>query len=522
MNSSFIKKIICFSSVSLLAQVVIAASGDNVPTSKNIEIRKLEERIAILEYKQKEQVKNAPIDPVLALPQAYFRPKYNTAPVYNQDLAMLKMRKAFDSEIKDRKITPLPYPRIELGGSVIGVASLSKPPNTPPINGRTQTDINLAGANFDVNAEIIDALLGNMRISYDPNGPERIGLLNTRIIKPDTVTTRIANSNIFLNTAFLTLGDLNKSPVYLTGGQLFLPFGEYGSSLLTSPFPARLGRMKQRPILVGFEPRFLPGFNASAFIFKGDSFVNQNSGIVNNGGANISYTHSNDWFSITTAGSYIVNIADAGGMQNTGASTIVSDAGNTVDNDFLDEEDLEDIDDDDTPPTPNFRGFGTNERLERRVPAVDARARMKLKNLPFSFYGEMVQPTRSFAANNASFTSNFSEGDNLLGATPSAWNAEGTIHFAMFDNPSSFTLGYGHSSQALTFNLPQSTRGVTLRTTFKKVITCALGYQYDRAYPYGSYGTGQNFKDFGPLPARANQFVGTNTKTVTGQVIAKF
>ncbi|RUR05555.1 LbtU family siderophore porin [Legionella sp. km772] len=483
MNSSFIK-MMCLSSVSLLAQAVMAASNENVPTSKNIEIRKLEERMAILEHKQKEQVKNQPIDPVLALPQAYFRPKYNTAPVYNQDLAMLKMRKSFDNEIKDRNMTPLPYPRIELGGSVIGVAGLSKPPNAPPINGRTQTDINLAGANFDVNSEIMDYLLGNMRISYDPNGPDRIGLLNTRTIKADTINTRIANSNIFLNTAFLTLGDLNKSPFYLTGGQLFLPFGEYGSSLLTAPFPARLGRMKQRPILLGFEPKFLPGFNASAFIFKGDSFVNQNSGVVNNGGANLSYTLSNAWFSLTTAGSYISNIADAGGMQNTGPSTIVSDAGNTVDNDFLDEEDLDELDED-TPPTPNFRGFGTNERLERRVPAVDARARLKLKNLPFSFYGEMVQPTRSFAANNASFTPNYSDGDNLLGATPSAWNAEGTIHFTMFENPSSFTLGYGHSSQALTFNLPQSTRGVTLRTTFKKVLTCSLGYQYDRAYPAG-------------------------------------
>ena len=521
MNSCFIR-IMCLSSVSLIAQGVLAASSANVPSSKNIEIRKLEERIAILEYKQKEQIKNQPIDPVLALPQANFRPKYNTAPVYNQDLAMLKMRKSFDKEIKDRKITPLPYPRIELGGSVIGVALLSKPPNAKPIFGRTQTDINLAGANFDVNSEIMDALLGNMRISYDPNGPERLGLIGTSTIRPDTISTRIANSNIFLNTAFLTLGDLNKSPLYLTGGQLFLPFGEYGSSLLTAPFPARLGRMKQRPILLGFEPRFLPGFNASAFVFKGDSFVNNNSGIVNNGGANVSYTHSNDWFTVTTAGSYIVNIADAGGMQNTGPSTIVSDAGNTVDNSFLDEEDFDEFDDTSAPPTPNFRGFGANERLERRVPAVDARARVKIKNLPFSFYGEMIQPTRSFAANNASFTPNYSDGDNLLGATPSAWNTEASIHFSMFNNPSSFTLGYGHSSQALTFNLPQNTRGVTLRTTFKKALTCSIGYQYDRAYPIGTFATGQTLPGYGPLPVKANQFVGTNTKTATAQIIAKF
>ncbi|WP_233586839.1 hypothetical protein [Legionella sp. km772] len=42
------------------------------------------------------------------------------------------------------------------------------------------------------------------------------------------------------------------------------------------------------------------------------------------------------------------------------------------------------------------------------------------------------------------------------------------------------------------------------------------------AYPVGSYATGQSLPGFGPLPARANQFVGTNTKTATAQVIAKF
>jgi hypothetical protein len=493
------------------------AAATNAPMSKNIEVRKLEERIAILEHKQTEQAKNAPIGPALSLPQANYRPKFNTAPVYNQDLAMLEMRKGFDKEIKDREITPLPYPRIEIGGSVIGVASMSKPPSVTPLNGRTQTDINLAGANLDVNAEILDALLGNLRISYDPNGPERINF-DAIELKPDSIHTRIANSNIFLNTAFLTLGNLDKSPFYFTSGQLFLPFGEYGSSLLTAPLPARLGRMKQRPMLLGFEPSFLKGFNASVFAFKGDAYEQQNTGVVNNGGANVSYTVSHSLFKLTTAGSYIANIADAGGMQNTGPSTIVSDAGNTVDNDFLDEEDLDDIDDSEPATVRSFRGFGVNEALERRVPAVDARARLKLEKLPLSFYGEIILPTRSFAANNVSFNTNYDEDEdeNLLGATPSAWNVEGTWEFTLFNNPSGLTLGYGRSSQALAFNLPLYTEGVTFKTAFKKAFVFSVGYQYDTAYPLDTYSTGQK------VATKSNNFVGTITRTVSAQLTAKF
>lgn len=483
--------------MSLISQAIIAAPS-NISSTKNTKQLSLEQRLTLLEKKQKSR----PIDPVLALPQANYRPKYNTAGVYNQDLTLLQMRQKFNKKMRKNRIKPMPYPHIELGGSVIGVASMNKPPMAPPLNGRSQSDINLAGANIDMNAEIINALMGNLRISYDPRPPERIST--------ETITTRPVNSNIFLNTAFLTLGDLNRSPVYLSMGQLFLPFGEYGSSLLTAPLPARLGRMKQRPILLGFEPKFLPGFNASLFTFKGDAYVGNNSGVVDNGGGNISYTLTHSLFSLTTAGSFISNIADAGGMQNTGSSTIVTDAGEDADNNFLDEED----EGEDT--VFNFRGFGIQggEDLLHRVPALDARARLKLKNVPLSFYAEYLRPTTAFAPEDVAFS--YDDGETMLGATPSAWNAEGSWNFTVFNNPSAFTIGYGHSSQALTFNLPQSTRGLTLKTTIKKVVTCSLGYQYDMAYPVGSFATGEG------LEAKANKFVGTRTKTLTLQVNAKF
>ncbi len=492
-----VKRVVSISSVTFAASFVLSSAAVGATAE---EYRQLEERVKILEHKQHEDMKNTPVDPVLSLPQVNLRPKYNSAGVYNQDLAMLKMRRSYESELKERHITPLPYPRMELGGSIIGIGTVRRPPDAPPLNGRTQSDLNLAGANVDLNGDLTDAVLGNIRISYDPNPPEKIA--------DNTIITRVSASRIFLNTAFLTWGDLNRFPFYLTAGQLFLPFGEYGTSMLTAPLPARVGRMRQRPILLGYQSQAIPGLNAQFFGFKGDSFIGKGSGTVDNGGGNIAYTFSVPFFKLHTGASFISNIADAGGMQNTGPSTIVSDAGEFVDNDFLDDDEEEDSEAVDSGPLTNFRGFGANESIQHRVPAWNGRAKLDMMVLPISFYGEIVRPSRKFAVENMSF--------NDMGARPSAWHGEGSYRFTFWDIPTTIAAGYGRSNQALALNMPLWSSGVTMRMKFKRIISVALGYQYDQAYSDGSFATGQE------LPVNANKFVGTRTRTLTAQLNARF
>lgn len=503
------KKLLCMSVIPLITQVAIAATpatNSHQTGSKQrnalphqqvtkpyrpTSIRMLEERIRVLEHKQKTEAKNKVIDPVLALPQVNLREKYDTAPTYNNDLALLQMRERYYKQLIRRHIEPIPYPRIELGGSIIGLGSYRKPANIPPRNGRPQSDINLSGANLNVTSEIMSALMGALRISYNPNGAERLD--------ETTITTRVANSSIFLNTAFLTLGDLNRLPFYLSVGQMFLPFGEYGSSLMAAPLTARLGRFRQRPILLGFQQPG-SGFNASIFAFSGDTYVGPNSSTVNNSGANIGYGFNSKIITFNTGVSYIHNIADSGGMQNTGASAIVTDAGEFVDNDFVEL--------DDGGPLIAFRGFGAFPQLVNNVPAYNARARIGIVPLHLSFYGEFVRPTTAFDVENLSF--------NDFGARPSAWNAEGTFKFNIVQMQSSITVGYGKSAQALALNLPNSSWGISFRIKPHKYISCGMGFTFDKAYPLDTDATGQG------LTVPGLKFLGTNTKTLNAQVNARF
>lgn len=523
------------------------------PKSSNdlISLKELQQRIAVLEHKQRQEVKSRVIDPVLALPQVNLRSKYDTAPIYNQDQAMLIMRKNYEREIIRNGIRPIPMPRIEVGGNLVALALRNTGPNAPPIDGAIQSDIQLSGANLNITSEILQYCLGALRISYNPLAPFRFD----PTYNAGYINTRVDNSNIYLNTGFITLGDLAKAPVYLSLGQMFLPFGEYGSSLATAILPARLGRFRQRTILFGVkQPGKDTGWDFQAFAFKGDTRTGVNpdqisenpvsnrvtakggtSGVIDNGGLNIGYKGKIGGIGFSSGFSYVLNIADSGGMQNAGASTIVNNGGELIDNNFLDNEDLDEIEFEPLPNTPTytFAGFGADRNfLIHGVPAVDFRGKINFENLPISFMGEIVGCTRAFDSINLSYNSNyfdlvdngFSSRDITLadaqtvlwGAKPVAWHLEGTYKFGVWGVPSALTIGGGQSLQAMALNLPASIMLGTLRFNFKRWLSLAVNYMYQAAYPKNAIGTGEL------QPSTTDRFAGTNQQMLSGQLTARF
>jgi hypothetical protein len=519
-------------------------------SSPKIDLKDLQERIQILEYKHMQELKSRVIDPVLALPQINFRSKYDTAPIYNQDQAMLIMRKNYEKQIARNGIHPIPMPRIEIGGNLVALALRNTGPNAPPINGAIQSDIQLSGANLNIISEILQYCMGSLRLSYDPSPPFRF---DPRY-NAGYITTRVNNSNIFLNTGIITLGDLSKAPVYLSLGQMFLPFGEYGSSLATAILPARLGRFRQRAILFGVkQPGKDSGWDFQAFAFRGDTrsgidpqgiieyidntiFVpGGRSGVIDNGGVNIGYKGKMGGVSFSSGFSYVLNIADSGGMQNSGASNIVDNGGLLIDNNFLDNSDLDDVQfspDYIVFPKYTFAGFGANRNfLVHGVPAVDFRGKLNFEQIPITFMGEVVACTRPFDSVNLSYNTNFQElrrkmnprnislddaQEFLWGAKPVAWHLEASYRFGFFGIPSALTIGGGQSLDAMALNIPASMMLGTFRLNFKSWLSLAVNYMYQAAYPFNGFGSGEL------QPSTTDNFAGTNQQMFSGQLTARF
>lgn len=376
----------------------------------------------------------------------------------NQDLRLLQQWQMLDSQ---RQANGKPYPSspmVELSGKVEAQAVYLS-----PYIGKKTSDIDLSGLALDTSVGISPWASGFMAINYD-NSPL------------STPATRTSNSRLFVNKAFLTLGNLNQVPFYLTAGQFQVPFGQYSSFMVSSPLTVSVGRTKARALLLGYHPKVNEGLYGSVFTFKGDSSTQDNSGRVNQFGANVAYDFVGQGFKFTLGTSYINNMADAVGMQNNGLNG-------------------------------GFTGFGassTSEILQNRVPGADVQSKLTVG--PVVVLGEYLTATRSFNAADMTF--------NSQGAKPSAMNFEAAYLFNIANKPGSFALGYGRTGEALALALPKQRYSAVINYSFIKNTIASLEYRHDIAYSMTDVASGKGtIMNYINLP-----MLGKDADTITAQI----
>ena len=228
----------------------------------------------------------------------------------------------------------------------------------------------------------------------------------------------VNNSNFYLNRGFFTIGNLDKTPFYLTAGQMYVPFGYYGSYILSNPLTKVLGRTNTRAVELGYDNN-KQGFNASVYVFDGAADANNNNGsTINNWGANTGYNFKLGEFILVNLG-FINDISSSQGLQQTGGGS------------------------------GSFQGFAASsatESLQHYVPGLDING--VISRGPLYFLGEGVTATRSYAPADLQF--------NGSGATPKAMHLEGGYIFKVFDKRSVLALAYDQSWQGLPLGLPKN------------------------------------------------------------------
>lgn len=354
----------------------------------------------------------------------------------SQGLFYLQQQKALETKLGD---IPPPYaerPQLTLSGKLEALGSIQSPASGP-----TNSSIDLVTAELEAFAQVSQWASGFLAITYNN------ALLDPVLNGSGNPTN---NSNFFLNRGFLTIGNLKKSPIFFSAGQMYAPFGDYVSNMLTNPLTKVLGRSVTRAAQLGFAK---DDFDASVYAFDGAANIGNN--MVNKWGANAHYKLHLGKTLVALGGGFINDISDSQGAQLTGAPL----------NSGL------------------FGGFSqtpATETLMHYVPGADLS--LLIARGPFYFATEGITGTRPYDPRDMSF--------NGRGAEPKAAHFEVGYNFNTFGKKSIFNVAYGRTWDALAIALPQESYIATYSISIWKNTVQIFEFRHDVNYAATDTSTG--------------------------------
>ncbi|KTD66297.1 LbtU family siderophore porin [Legionella spiritensis] len=350
----------------------------------------------------------------------------------NRDIRLMQQRRRLY-----RAYQHIGYP--QPNRPIIAISGKSEPVVTfsNPYSGASTGDATLGSSELDVAAALNNMVEAFIGIAYDESPPYIGG-------------PRISNSSFNLNLGFVNIGDLDKSPVYFTAGQLYAPYGKYASAMISSPLTLILARTKTRPFILGYKTPDGSGPFAAIYGFITDTTIGR-SGV---GGVNLGYTFEGHDSIAEIGGGYIGSIADSGGMQNSGSL-----------------------------PGTTFGGFGSitnGTEAVRGVPGANVHGNISFDR--YTLAAEWVGATQAFRPQDLSF--------NGRGAKPQAAQFEGGVTFKAFDKPASVAVGYQWSKEALALNIPQHRISGVFNISIWKDTVESLEYRHDIDYKSNQFANG--------------------------------
>ncbi|SCZ57544.1 LbtU family siderophore porin [Thiohalomonas denitrificans] len=256
-----------------------------------------------------------------------------------------------------------------------------------------------------------------------------------------------------IDQAILTFGNPERSPFYLSGGRMYVPFGVFESGMVSDPLTLELGETRESALQVGFETGGLYG---AAYAFNGDSQeVGDDTDSIDQFGANLGWAMERDGYILDVGLGYISSVADSDG---------VSGAMGEIDRD---EDGVADVDID---------------SLQDAVPGISAHAIVNTGS--WTFIGEYTGASDDFQAADMGFRGN--------GAQPTAWNLEANYGFMVMGRDVSVGVARQESAEAVELGLPESKTLAALSMGIMDNTALSLEYALAEDYSMADGGSGED------------------------------
>jgi hypothetical protein len=302
--------------------------------------------------------------------------------------------------------------RVTLSG-VVEVEAAS----TEDFEGADSSDISLATVELGLDAEITEWVNSHLLLLWEEDeGP------------------------VDLDEGTITLGNLEKFPLYLTAGKMYVPFGAFESNMISDPLTLELGENRESAAQIGFEAT---GFYGSFYAFNSDINEIGDDDEIKSFGADAGYGLEYDNMVLELGGGWINNIASS--------------------------ESLTDY-------------FGGSAEIQDYPAGLTAH--LTLNYGPFMFIGEYLGALDAFDASELDF--------NGRGAKPSAWDLEAAYTREIKGKETTFAVGYQKTDEALALELPEERILGCIGVVIWKNTSLALEYLHDEDYSVADGGTGND------------------------------
>ena len=286
-------------------------------------------------------------------------------------------------------------------------------------DGDSESDIVLATVELAIDAQINEWVNGHILLLWEEDDTEPIDV----------------------DEGIITIGNMEKYPVYLAVGKLYVPFGNFESNMIQDSLTLELGETRESAVQVGFE---LAGFYGSVYAFNGDIKEINDSEKVECYGASMGYGFENDDISFDVGLDWINNIADSDGL------------------------------------TDALNDFAGIDEIDEYVGGLAAHLIVNFG--PVMLIGEYVGAI-----------DDFEEGELAAGRkmNPESWNAELAFTNEVMGKEATFALGYQGTNDAVGA-LPEDRYLAAISVEILENTFLALEYLHDDDYSKGSGGTSGN------------------------------
>lgn len=265
-------------------------------------------------------------------------------------------------------------------------------------------------------------------------------------------------TDLEVDVAFITIANPEVSPVFLTAGQIYVPFGAYETNLVSDPLNLEIGETRESTLQLGF---VAGDFLGSAYIFNGDNKI-KGENKLGSWGANLGYAFEDEDRAWALGVGYISDLGDSDTLQEATNENRVA---------ALDEAIEEGID---------TTGFSVDPTERIGGWTVNAAATFGA----FNIIGEYLSATDDFDPISLSFKDS--------GAKPAAWNIEAGFTFPVMGRESVAAVAYQGTRESLALELPKDRWMVGWSIEIFDHTSLSFEWAHDKDYSESDGGTGKS------------------------------